>query len=293
MTTSTPICPCSALAAGFWSHGRLADCPVIDMHGHLGAVNGIWFPRGEIASMIQSMDAAGVRLLVFAPHASLCCPDIGNRAAVEAVRQFPGRLRAYLSVNPHYPDDLGRDLEALEAQRDVFVGLKLLASYHGVPIAEAPYRRALEFADQRGLPVLLHTWGGDRCAGEAQVRKVAERYPRAQWLLGHSLHGQWEEAAALARQFPHVWLELTAVLGFHGILETFVERGCGQRLLFGTDLPWFSPHHGIGAVLSADITDDDRRDILYRNAERLLGLTAGQPVGSPLPVFPSVPHKPQ
>jgi uncharacterized protein len=274
MGVTAPICPSSALAAGFWSHGRLADCPVIDMHGHMGAVGGIWFPRGEAASMIQSMDDAGVRLLVFAPHASLFCPDVGNRAAVEAVRRFPDRLRAYLSVNPHYPEDVERDLAAFDAQRDVFVGLKLLASYHGVPITEEPYRRALEFANERGLPVLMHTWGGDRCCGEVQVRQVAERYPRAQLLLGHSLNGKWEEAAELARAFPHVWLELTAVLGFHGILELFAERGCGRRMLFGTDLPWFSPYHGIGAVLSADITDDDRRDILHRNAERLLGLTA-------------------
>ena len=41
-------------------------------------------------------------------------------------------------------------------------------------------------------------------------------------------------------------------------------------MLFGTDLPWFSPLHGIGCVLSAEITDEDRRNILYRNAEKLL-----------------------
>ena len=36
------------------------------------------------------------------------------------------------------------------------------------------------------------------------------------------------------------------------------------------DLPWFSYHHGIGAVLSAEMTDDDRRNILYRNGKKLL-----------------------
>jgi predicted TIM-barrel fold metal-dependent hydrolase len=41
-------------------------------------------------------------------------------------------------------------------------------------------------------------------------------------------------------------------------------------MLFGTDLPWFSPLQGIGAVLSAEISDDDRRNILHRNADDLL-----------------------
>ena len=52
--------------------------------------------------------------------------------------------------------------------------------------------------------------------------------------------------------------------------EELVEAGFSKRMLFGTDLPWFSPLHGIGAVMSADISDDDRHNILHRNAEELL-----------------------
>ena len=42
------------------------------------------------------------------------------------------------------------------------------------------------------------------------------------------------------------------------------------RVLFGTDLPWFSTMHGVGMVLSAEITDRDRENIFFRNGERLL-----------------------
>ena len=41
-------------------------------------------------------------------------------------------------------------------------------------------------------------------------------------------------------------------------------------------MPWYSPHYAAGAVLFARIGDDDRHNILHRNAERLLagrGLT--------------------
>jgi predicted TIM-barrel fold metal-dependent hydrolase len=41
-------------------------------------------------------------------------------------------------------------------------------------------------------------------------------------------------------------------------------------VLFGTDLPWFDPLYAIGCICFSRITDDDRRDILHRNAERLL-----------------------
>lgn len=46
---------------------------------------------------------------------------------------------------------------------------------------------------------------------------------------------------------------------------------CGStRMVFGTDAPWFNYPYYIGSLLGADITDEDRRNICYRNAERLL-----------------------
>jgi len=260
----------SPLAEEFWNHGRCADCPVIDMHGHMGPWRSIHFPRCSPEAMIRTMDSAGVRMLVFCHHAALFCPDIGNAANVEAVRKFPGRLRAYLGINPHYPEALARDLAGFDERRDVYVGLKILASYHDVPWDDPRYEAAWEFAEARGLIVLGHSWGSSRCDGPEQVRKIAERYGNIRLLLGHSLSGAWEDAVEIAGRFPNVYLELTSVLAWRGVLEKFVAAGLSERLLFGTDLPWFDPHCGIGAVLSAEISDDDRDNILHRNAERLL-----------------------
>ena len=55
-----------------------------------------------------------------------------------------------------------------------------------------------------------------------------------------------------------------------GVLERFVGELGSERILFGTDLPWFSTFYYIGAILDADITDDDRRNIFYRNGKKLL-----------------------
>ena len=44
-----------------------------------------------------------------------------------------------------------------------------------------------------------------------------------------------------------------------------------EHLLFGTDQPWFDEYQAVGGVLSARISDEDKRNILYRNAERIFG----------------------
>lgn len=260
----------SALAPAFWAHGKCAECPVIDMHAHMGVWYGIHFPRAAAPDMIHTMDQCGVRMLVFTHHDALFCPEIANTSAITAVRQFPTRLRAYVGLNPNYPAIMARDLAAYDQYRDVFIGLKFLSDYHRTPWEAPVYAPAWEFANDRQLLVLGHTWGGSGCNGQVQVRKMAAKYPRIRLLLGHSLHSAWADAIAIAREFPNVYLELCAVLDDRGPVEQFVAAGLSQKLLFGTDLPWFDEHHGIGAVLSAEISDDDRHNILHRNAERLL-----------------------
>lgn len=255
----------------FFEHGMLDDCPIYDCHGHMGPFFGAHLPEADPDSAVRMMDRAGVRILVFCHHAALFAPDIGNRANIDAVRRHPDRFRAYCAINPNYPERIDADLASFELYPDVFVGLKLLASYHHVPITDDRYRPAWEFANERGLPVLSHTWGASPFDGPQHVRQCAERYPNAKIIMGHSCHDAWDKAISLVNSYPNVYYELCAVLDNRGMLEKFVEASGSERMLFGTDYPWFDFHYYIGAVFGADITDEDRRNIFYRNAEKLFG----------------------
>jgi len=255
----------------FFEHGKLDDCPVYDLHGHMGHLQGARLPRCRPEDMIAAMDRAGVCLTVFCHHDALFAPQIGNAANIEAVRAHPDRFRAYCAVNANYPDQVAADVARYDEYRDVFVGFKFLADYFKVPITDVRGAPAWEKAQADGLMVLLHTWAGSAFDGPDLVRRCAESYPDARILMGHSCHGAWREAAALASEFPNVYCELTAVLDDRGVVELFVEKAGSEKVIFGTDTPWFNHHNYIGALLGADITDEDRRNILYRNARRLLG----------------------
>jgi predicted TIM-barrel fold metal-dependent hydrolase len=267
----------SPLAREFWTLGRSASCPIYDMHGHMGSHPSIYFPRPDVDAMVRTMDECGVRFLVFSHHHALHGPDIGNRPSPEAVRRYPDRLRAYWVVNPNYPEQLEAALPNLEALiPDVYLGFKFLSDYHGIALTDDRYRPAWEVAQERELLVLVHTWGGSPLDGPDVVRPMAERYPRVRLLLGHSCHGEWDKAVALARDYEHIYLELTAVFDDRGILEKFSREVGSDRLLFGTDLPWFDPHQAVGALITAHIDDEDRHNICHRNAERLLAPLIGE-----------------
>lgn len=262
--------PTSRLAAEFWADGKSASCPVIDMHAHMGPFSGIHFPLDTPAKVAEHMAQTGVRLVCFAHHDAIGSPEISNRTALEAVRACPDKFRAYLTVNPNYPEDAKREFPLLDSVPQAFMGFKLHPSMHSISLDDPKYEFVLSLANERRLPVLIHTWGGTTLCGATQVRRVAEKYPDTVLILGHALFGTWEEGGAVTRDHANTYLELTAVVGRRGVVEMLVTQSGSDRILFGTDLPWFDEHHYIGNILAADITDEDRHNILHRNAERIL-----------------------
>lgn len=261
----------SRLAREFAAAGRLDDCPVIDTHGHFGPYQAIYFPRSQPERVIDTMDRCGVRWLIMSGHQALTDTEHGNAEIAAAVAEHPDRFLGWWVVNPNYPERTERDLDCFEAQQG-FVGFKFHPNGHGTPLTDDRYAPAFEYADARGLPVLTHTWQGEGMSSFREVQAVAEKHPNVRLLMGHAGYGDWEDSAKVARDHEHVYLELTAAYSVRGSLEIMCEFASSRKILFGTDHPWFDPHYGIGCILSAYMTDEDRRNILYRNAQRLFDL---------------------
>ena len=62
----------------------------------------------------------------------------------------------------------------------------------------------------------------------------------------------------------------TAVACIYWMDAQMAGRKIAYLYAFGVDAPWFSYEFGIGALLSADISDEDIRNILYRNPLRIM-----------------------
>lgn len=258
------------LAKRFFEEGKLEDCPVIDIHCHMGFFYGSSMPYSDTDKMAERMEIAGVKLIVFCHHYSLFSPEIGNKVNIEAVRKYPDKFKAYCGINPNYPEVVENDLKTFDKYRDVYVGFKFLPDYHGIPLSDKRNKNVFAFADENRLLVLTHTWGGSIYDGAEEVEKIAKKYKRLKLILGHSIHGDWDKAIEIAKNYENVYLELTAVLDERGIVEKFVEKAGDEKILFGTDFPWFNHHYYIGALLGAGLSEESCRKILYLNSKNLL-----------------------
>jgi predicted TIM-barrel fold metal-dependent hydrolase len=244
----------------------------VDAHAHLGGVPNFTIPRSGPEDVLRTMDEAGIDVAWIAPLLG-CGPDhwAGNRLMAEAVGRHPQRFRGLVVVNPNYPAGLPDEL-ARYGELEGVAGIKLHPGFHGYPITGPAYRPVWEYAHQRRLPVLLHTWGGTSTSAPALVGGVAGDYPQARFLLGHS-GGSWAghlEAIEVAQRWPNVYLETCISRSPFGAIEWLVREVGAERVVFGTDQPFVDPRPQLGRVAFAKLSDAEKALILGGNARRLL-----------------------
>ncbi len=169
--------------------------------------------------------------------------------ADEIVRAGAGsRLIAGLSVHPRSSDSIA------EMQRHAASGARLLKLHPTVQqfYPDDPQVMPLyEEAQRLGLVIFFH---GGRAGIEPESRlryamprhyeAVLADFPKLPVILGHAGARDSEDMVKIAQQYPNAWL------GTHGQgvtrLHDIIRRTGGERLLFGSDWPFYH----IGASLA-------------------------------------------
>lgn len=258
----------SKLAENYWKNGKL-DCPVIDFHAHMHEIASLYFPYTDETNMARTMDECGTRWTLFCSHLALYDPLEGESVQKKAVHKYPDYFKAYHGVISLYADP-EKDIQEIIDNPDVYVGCKFFCDYNRTPLTSPIHTPYFEFLNENKLLVLLHTWGGSQYNGADHVAEVAAKYPNITFICGHSFCDGFEYAHSCLAGLSNIYYELTAVPIYRGFIEEICEKAGSDRLLFGSDMPWFSTKQTIGCVLSADLTDDDRENIFWRNGSKIL-----------------------
>ncbi len=270
-----PMTNPSLLAREFAETGRLSSLSYIDMHTHMGPFYGTYLPEAELETMIATMDRENIEWIISAPHSALFDPIGRNSEIRAAMAKYPDRIKGYFVVNPHYVDNLDEELADYD-EVEGYVGFKVLPDYHKYPLTGEKYRKMYEFANERGLLLLSHTWGHSSYNPPQMMGQLAREYPNMTFLLGHSAPGETDVAIKLAKELPNVYLELCDTGRLNGMIGKMVREAGSVKVLFGTDFPWYDPNYMLGSVLFSGIGDDDIVNIIRNNAVRLVSGIRGR-----------------
>ena len=113
---------------------------------------------------------------------------------------------------------------------------------------------------------------GEQCNSADKIAVILEKYPKINFIMGHSIQGQTELAIDLAKTYKNAYLDLCDTGRFYGMIEKMVDGAGADRVLYATDAPLQGYRFIQGAVFAADITEEQRRMIFRDNAARLLKL---------------------
>ena len=250
------------------------DTPVVDFHTHAGS----WGRHGlyhELERYIQIMDAAGI------DKSLLNCIFFGdarrgNDTVASIVDKHPDRFIPVAFVTPHYPEETIAELErAFDVISAKF--LKIYPPYYGRSIDDPGFFHIFEWLDDRGLAVMSHAKSSSdppEVTIENKFVALAKRFPNVKWVLAHAGGGgpNQEDAVNAAKAVPTVYLETATERDAYGDIEYIVENAGAERVLFGTDMSLFDARFEIGKIVTANISDEAKQQILGLNAIKLLGL---------------------
>jgi uncharacterized protein len=267
-----------------------------------GELDGVEF--GTRAGTIEDLEAAmAEQTCDHSVIIGMWAPSMGE-SADQADR--PDRLRDYnrwiLEVaagSPHLTPLVAADPHVLGGQAGAAHlrsaaelgarGIKVHPVVQGFSPDDAAMDPTYALCEELGLTVLSHsgrTKGDRQLADPFAFAPVMESHPRLHLLLAHLGGASWHQVGAFAAAFPSVSFDLCEIIAWTGSpgaptadeLGRLIRDIGAERVLFGTDFPWYEVDRTIDQLLSLPhLSDEEKHGILGENAVLRMGLSVDRP----------------
>ena len=233
-----------------------------DAHVHLGE-SGPWQPYMNpaitVSQLMKLFDKYDVERAIVFPN-----PNVGdkypkmNDYIAESVRKQPERLVGFGRVDPRREDAI----EELVRMKN-HLGLTGLKLHPFVECFRPDHPFFSEFfkkTNDLNLPMLFHT--GDGFSSPGLIVKLAKKYPKQPMILGHLR----EAAISALKECGNTYVETS------GTLPDFIELAADideNRILFGSDAPYYRYPTQIAIVEAANVSQKTKRKIFCENFRKL------------------------
>jgi predicted TIM-barrel fold metal-dependent hydrolase len=262
-------------------NGNFTDSDLTELRKE-SIAQGLWGSASAqtqtIPNLLDEMDASRVEKAVILPIAfGLPFGDDQTETWHTAIRESGHSKRFIKGASVHPGDE--RAVERLEAFAKAGARvIKLHPTMQAFYPDEPRLTRIYEAAERLGMIIFFH---GGRAGIEPESRHpyamprhyegALAEFPRLPFVIGHAGARDADAMLEIAVRYENAWL------GIHGQsvtqLDRMIRRTGGERMLFGTDWPFYHLAATLAKVLI--VTDENERDdirhaILRGNARRLL-----------------------
>ena len=207
-----------------------------------------------------------------------------NAWACDLARREP-RFIPFMAIDPAAmsPGETSAHLREMALSNGA-KGIKLHPVLQGIDPLDQDWWPVFETCAEFGLVVLSHSGPARPGAVSGEPRAfgpLTRHVPSLTLVLAHLGGGAWRDTAEVARELPTVLFDVCEIIERTGseVGPTDAELGDligsigAERVLFGSDWPWYEPAHSLAILRSLPgLSASDVDAIAGGNAARILGL---------------------
>ena len=246
---------------------------IIDSHIHIGR----WGGDDSVEKIIESASRNGIDGLLtscLGEHGYTVYPTVeevnkANDCLLEAIGNFPNNIIGLCYVNPQYKKESIEEIQRCIAEGKM-IGIKL---WTAVKASDPRVEPIAEIAIDLDVPILQHAWykmtgNMEDESTPADVAILASKFPDLKIQMAH-LYGAGLRGIVDIAPYPNICVDTGGGEPEAGILEFAVNEIGAERILYASDAPGRGFAVQLGKVTGADISDESKELILWKNAKKI------------------------
>jgi predicted TIM-barrel fold metal-dependent hydrolase len=245
---------------------------IIDFHVHINKSEKLDYFH-TFKSYKDLMDKNGVEKAQVMPNPSSLVGVIENNE--EFIKSLlmseePERFYPFALFDSREKEKMFAQLERIKKHLS---GLKYHGSISEMAISHPSLVDYFHFAEKHKLPVLVHC-GRHHKSHISHLIDVAIKFPKVNFIAAHmggNATDLVEEAVKLLKKkdLPNIYLD-TSACELPRLIEMGVKYLGAKKILFGSDEPYKDIRIAKFSIELTEITEEDKRRILYENARELM-----------------------
>lgn len=255
-----------------------------------------YFTDGSVDGLTKSMREAGITYSVNLPV--MTRTDQVEKINSDLISQQQALFQqGIITFGGMHPDYENYKNELWRLKQNGIPGIKIHPAYQNTNLDDIRFLRIIDCASELGLAVLTHA-GIDigiydhNYASVSQILNVIDRVHPEKLILAHmGCWACWDDVEQHLAGAP-VWLDTafsvgpitpdearsgTPYLSDNLSDEAFiriVRKHGTDKILFATDSPWESQKDYVQRIQRIPLTEQEKEQIFYKNASKLLSLNA-------------------
>lgn len=220
-------------------------------------------------------------------------PKLNGLAIQNRDEQLKEGILTFGGLHPDYAD---YKTQIKQLAENGIRGIKLHPPYQGIDMDDIRYLRIIDAATEAGLAISVHAgidigiYDRNYCSVPHILKVIQEVHPEKLILAHMGNWGYWDQVEEYLCGAP-VYMDTAFSIGqCHPNPESkelpiqmnklseedfirIIRKHGTDKILFGTDSPWGDQKEEVSFFKNMAITEEERDQIFYQNAVRLLNLT--------------------